>query len=54
MRASRLLVNAVVDRLAFFAPRHGAFAATGTIGFCLFERAGLAPLINAGSTRTRS
>jgi hypothetical protein len=50
----RLLVNAVIERLAFFAPRHGAFALTGTAGFCLFERARLAPLIHAGSTRTRS
>ena len=50
----RLLVNAVVDRLAFFAPCHGAFAVTGTIGFCLFKRAGLAPLIHTGSTGTRS
>lgn len=50
----RLLVNAVVERLAFFAPRHGAFAVTGTVGFCLFERAGLSPLIHTGSTGTRS
>jgi len=50
----RLLVNAVVERLAFFAPRHGAFALTGTVGFCLFERTGLAPLIHARPTGTRS